>query len=381
MNNYKLRFFRNDRPADHQAVVHLEKLCVQGTDVRFVIGTSPPRHEKFTERHILFAECRKTGETVASIAANIRTVLFKSPDQFEKVSWLFNLRVDPRHRRSGLAIWLVNEMEQFLVAKGVSLVYAGVFKDNVPSWRLFIERLQYQNVLEPPQPTCGINVKHMSRLIDRSKSNRKSNFTFAKLENQESERFLRQHLGSTFMFPNERYPVDCYVYEATLEDSGESLAVAVTKVCNEWTFVNASLLLIFKTFLLTFLSWLWPHRFERPLPLGKPVRLRQAFPYIVRINEPNNFEPLLDALFSGIVDDLKSDTDALRIHYAPCFSGLDHLQSNALLSSRFISNYLFKKEAINRAVKIIGENNQNRAKSMINYISQRQFWFVDAKEI
>ncbi|XP_042431303.1 probable N-acetyltransferase HLS1 isoform X1 [Zingiber officinale] len=66
-----------------------------------------------------------------------------------KVAYLLGLRVSPHHRRRGIALNLVQRMEEWFKAKGADYAYMATEKDNEASLRLFTGRCGYSKFRTP----------------------------------------------------------------------------------------------------------------------------------------------------------------------------------------------------------------------------------------
>ena len=372
-----IRPFQRNNQADVEAVVKLGLIAVPTNGIKIVCGKKEISNKSYFDKYSIFvAEC--DGKIVGSIGANIRSVLFEVPDRFEKVSWLSKLRIDPKHRRGGLAIKLVKKMEDFLASKGVSIIFGGIYSSNIPSIRLFTEHLQYTSIFEPGLAVCGINVKHnTSNVCVRE---RLIGFDTILMDVDESQIFLRCNFGGSFLLPSSKFPVDCNVYQVR-NRSGESLSVAVTLANVPWTFSGASLLMKLDNARREALSWLLPWYYEKPVPFDEPVFVRHAFPFKSTATTLGNFNVLLEVLFSFLCLDMaEKGVDVVRIHHDTRISGLSEKEFEVFNASKFISPRLFLGDSVTRIVKVVGKSDEE-AKEMYKTLLKQSFWFTDANEL
>ncbi|WOK99636.1 putative N-acetyltransferase HLS1 [Canna indica] len=68
---------------------------------------------------------------------------------YAKVAYLLGLRVSPAHRRRGIALKLVQRMEEWFEEKGAEYAYMATEKDNAASLRLFTGRCGYSKFRTP----------------------------------------------------------------------------------------------------------------------------------------------------------------------------------------------------------------------------------------
>ncbi|CAK9871538.1 unnamed protein product [Sphagnum jensenii] len=68
---------------------------------------------------------------------------------YARVGYLLGLRVCPLHRKMGIAVKLVEKMEEWCEEQQAEYVYIATEKDNVASVKLFTERLQYVRFRSP----------------------------------------------------------------------------------------------------------------------------------------------------------------------------------------------------------------------------------------
>jgi len=68
---------------------------------------------------------------------------------YARVGYLLGLRVCPLHRKMGIAMKLVEKMEEWCEEQQAEYVYIATEKDNVASVKLFTERLQYVRFRSP----------------------------------------------------------------------------------------------------------------------------------------------------------------------------------------------------------------------------------------
>uniref|UniRef100_A0A7N2N083 N-acetyltransferase domain-containing protein n=2 Tax=Quercus lobata TaxID=97700 RepID=A0A7N2N083_QUELO len=111
-----------------------------------------------------------------------------------KLAYILGLRVSPSHRRKGIGLKLVKEMEQWFIKNGVEYSYIATDKDNKPSLNLFTQKCDYTKFRTPSilvQPVFAHRVKFPSRV------------TIIKLTPSDSERLYRHRFSTTEFFPRD----------------------------------------------------------------------------------------------------------------------------------------------------------------------------------
>ncbi|CAL9780177.1 unnamed protein product [Musa acuminata subsp. burmannicoides] len=113
---------------------------------------------------------------------------------YTKVGYLLGLRVSPSHRRKGIGLRLVRQMEGWFREKGAEYAYMATGKDNEASMRLFTERCDYTKFRAP---TILVHPVFAHRLpVPRS-------VTVLRLGHADAEAIYRRCFATTEFFPRD----------------------------------------------------------------------------------------------------------------------------------------------------------------------------------
>ncbi|KAJ8499302.1 hypothetical protein OPV22_009854 [Ensete ventricosum] len=113
---------------------------------------------------------------------------------YTKVGYLLGLRVSPSHRRKGIGLRLVRQMEGWFREKGAEYAYMATGKDNEASMRLFTERCDYAKFRVP---TILVHPVFAHRLpVPRS-------VTVLRLGHADAEAIYRRCFATTEFFPRD----------------------------------------------------------------------------------------------------------------------------------------------------------------------------------
>uniref|UniRef100_A0A2N9HWP0 N-acetyltransferase domain-containing protein n=1 Tax=Fagus sylvatica TaxID=28930 RepID=A0A2N9HWP0_FAGSY len=113
---------------------------------------------------------------------------------YTKLAYILGLRISPSHRRKGIGLKLVNEIEQWFLKNGAEYSYIATENDNKPSLNLFTQKCNYTKFRTPSilvQPVFAHRVKLPSRV------------TIIKLTPSDSERLYRHRFSTTEFFPRD----------------------------------------------------------------------------------------------------------------------------------------------------------------------------------
>ncbi|CAN4083009.1 unnamed protein product [Withania somnifera] len=118
----------------------------------------------------------------------------KSLPIFTKLAYILGLRVSPSHRRTGIALKLVNEMEEWFRANGAEYSYIATENDNQASIKLFNHKCGYSKFRTPSilvQPVFAHRVRVSTRV------------TIIKLSPIDAETLYRRRYSTTEFFPRD----------------------------------------------------------------------------------------------------------------------------------------------------------------------------------
>ncbi|KAK9287049.1 hypothetical protein L1049_015458 [Liquidambar formosana] len=111
-----------------------------------------------------------------------------------KLAYILGLRVSPSHRRMGIGLKLVRQMEEWFISNGAEYSYMATESDNTASLNLFTQRCSYTEFRTPSilvQPVFAHRVKLPNRV------------TIIKLTTSDSESLYRRRFSSTEFFPGD----------------------------------------------------------------------------------------------------------------------------------------------------------------------------------
>ncbi|KAL5561359.1 hypothetical protein UlMin_031106 [Ulmus minor] len=126
------------------------------------------------------------------ISSNIQD--YESPFT-TKLAYILGLRVSPSHRRKGVGLKLVNQMENWFRKNGAEYSYMATALDNKPSLNLFTRKCHYSKFRTPTilvQPVFAHRVK-----TDRNR------VTIIKLSSSDAETLYRRRFAATEFFPHD----------------------------------------------------------------------------------------------------------------------------------------------------------------------------------
>ncbi|KAJ3669847.1 hypothetical protein LUZ60_010171 [Juncus effusus] len=112
-----------------------------------------------------------------------------------KVAYLLGLRVSPSHRRRGIGLKLVQQMEKWFKQMGAEYSYMATDKDNEASVKLFTERCGYSKFRTPVVLVNPVYRHHVP--VRRGKVN------LIRLSPHEAETLYRNQFGTTEFFPKD----------------------------------------------------------------------------------------------------------------------------------------------------------------------------------
>ncbi|KAH6803874.1 Acyl-CoA N-acyltransferases superfamily protein [Perilla frutescens var. frutescens] len=139
--------------------------------------------------------CIKTvtcGTKLSRNANNIQKV--KSLPVYTKLAYILGLRVSSSHRRMGIGLKLVGEMEKWFGENGAEYSYMATENDNHASVKLFTQKCGYSKFRTPSILVHPV-FAHRLRLDDR--------FTIIKLCQSDAEALYRRRFSSTEFFPRD----------------------------------------------------------------------------------------------------------------------------------------------------------------------------------
>lgn len=149
-------------------------------------------------------------EIVGVIQGSIKTVTFhKPPKNLSKVGYILGLRVDPIHRRKGIGLRLVHQMEEWFNSNQVDYSYMATEKGNEASVNLFINKLGYVKFRTPAilvHPAVMESPPRWQQQRRRSmmEKKKKNIIEIVKLKVEEAEFLYRNYMmNSTEFFPND----------------------------------------------------------------------------------------------------------------------------------------------------------------------------------
>lgn len=211
-----------DKERDGREVEELERRCEVGPTGKLSIFTHLLGDPLCRIRHspaflMLVAELwregdggvgEEKGETVGMVRGCIKTVTCgkKQARQYEyeddsqplpiftKVAYILGLRVSPFHRRKGIALKLVNKIEEWFRNNGAEYSYMATESDNHASISLFTHKCGYSKFRTPSilvQPVFA----HRAKLSGR--------VTILRLPRNDAEALYRRKFSTTEFFPRD----------------------------------------------------------------------------------------------------------------------------------------------------------------------------------
>lgn len=113
---------------------------------------------------------------------------------YTKLAYILGLRVSPSHRRMGIGLKLVREMEKWVVENGGEYSYMATENDNLPSLSLFTEKCGYSKFRSPAilvHPVFAHRVKIAKGIA------------VVKLTPADAEALYRRRFSTTEFFPRD----------------------------------------------------------------------------------------------------------------------------------------------------------------------------------
>ncbi|XP_004289797.1 PREDICTED: uncharacterized protein LOC101314232 [Fragaria vesca subsp. vesca] len=203
-----------DKNEDTQKVEELERRCEAGSCGEMslftdLLGDPICRIRNSPSFLMLVAEIGPGKEIVGIIRGCIKVVScgqhLRRPSNEDsdlkiepictKLAYILGLRVSPSHRRKGIALKLVNRMEEWFRRNGAEYSYMATELDNKPSLNLFTKKCNYTKFRTPSilvQPVFAHRVKTHRRQI-----------TIIELTPPEAETLYRRQLSATEFFPQD----------------------------------------------------------------------------------------------------------------------------------------------------------------------------------
>ncbi|KAM3363408.1 putative N-acetyltransferase HLS1 [Capsicum galapagoense] len=157
-------------------------------------------HDGITEERSIVGMIRGCIKTVTCGKKFSRNTVKNSADStkplpiFTKLAYILGLRVSPSHRRMGIALKLVCQMEEWFRANGAEYSYIATENDNQASIKLFNHKCGYSKFRTPSilvQPVFAHRVRVSSRV------------TIIKLNPIDAEILYRLRYSTTEFFPRD----------------------------------------------------------------------------------------------------------------------------------------------------------------------------------
>ncbi|OWM69566.1 hypothetical protein CDL15_Pgr014027 [Punica granatum] len=139
---------------DKAAVEAVERLCEVGQRgrpalVTDLLGDPVCRIRHFPLHIMLVAEWGEGGEIVGVIRGCIKSVTRSGSSDYVKAANILGLRVSPTHRRLGIGLKLVQELEEWSKRNGAECAYMATDSTNGPSISLFTKKCEYMKLRTP----------------------------------------------------------------------------------------------------------------------------------------------------------------------------------------------------------------------------------------
>ncbi|KAF6162487.1 hypothetical protein GIB67_026325 [Kingdonia uniflora] len=148
-----------DETSDKRAVEELERQCEVGSGGKMSLTTDHMGDPVCRVRHtplytMLVAELRDTKEIVGVIRGSLKTVtrgkkLLNDCPDYVKVAYILGLRVSHAHRRLGIGMKLVEELEEWCKQNGAEYAYMATDYSNTASINLFTLKCAYDKFRTP----------------------------------------------------------------------------------------------------------------------------------------------------------------------------------------------------------------------------------------
>ncbi|GLJ37700.1 hypothetical protein SUGI_0765780 [Cryptomeria japonica] len=195
-----------DTEKDVERVEELEMRCEVGSSTSVSLYTDLMGDPICRIRHspaytMLVAEYGPDREMVGIIRGSIKTVVCGINNQelqqiplYTKAAYILGLRVSPTHRRKGIGLRLVQEIEKWFKANGAEYAYMATEKDNNACIKLFVEKCSFTKFRTPAMLVHPVqsHSKHIS-----------SSVKILKLGMKEAEALYRRCMGTSEFFPQD----------------------------------------------------------------------------------------------------------------------------------------------------------------------------------
>ncbi|XP_047960834.1 probable N-acetyltransferase HLS1 [Salvia hispanica] len=138
--------------------------------------------------------CIKTVNCGSNVSRNGKNCPNLPLPHYTKLAYILGLRVSPSHRRMGVGLKLVQEMEGWFIENGAEYSYMATVNDNVPSLNLFTGKCGYTKFRTPSilvQPVYA----HRVRVTNKA--------TITKLSPTAAEALYRRRFSATEFFPRD----------------------------------------------------------------------------------------------------------------------------------------------------------------------------------
>lgn len=141
-------------------------------------------------------------EIVGVIQGSIKVVtVHKPPKDVARVGYVLGLRVAPVHRRKGIGLQLVIQLEEWFNTNQVDYAYMATEKRNEASVKLFVDKLGYVKFRTPAILVQPVRVSNSS---SHGRSSSSSGIEIAKLKVEQAELLYRNYMmSSTEFFPHD----------------------------------------------------------------------------------------------------------------------------------------------------------------------------------
>lgn len=205
----KLIYIREfDPQKDIQKVEELERRCEigpSGSVALYIDDLGDPvcRIRNSTAYTMLIAEYGVERKMVGLIRSSVKAVVCGNkqirPGEehiplFANVAYILGLRVSPTHRRMGIALKLVQAVEEWSRRNGAAYVYMATENDNEPSIKLFVEKCGFAKFRTPAVLVHPVHC-HSKRISIGA--------NILKLNVVEAESLYRQCMGTAEFFPKD----------------------------------------------------------------------------------------------------------------------------------------------------------------------------------
>ncbi|XP_058111063.1 probable N-acetyltransferase HLS1-like [Magnolia sinica] len=192
----KIRNFEKHR--DTAKVEDLERKCEVGpreSSFLFTNTMGDPicRVRNSPQYKMLVAELEN--EVVGVIRGSIKIATVSGPPKDQaKVGYILGLRVSPLHRRRGIGLSLVRQLEQWFDSNYVEYAYMATEKDNEASLKLFIGKLGF---IKFRTPMILVNP------VRRRSIHISSRIKITKIKMEQAEHLYRRFMGTAEFFPRD----------------------------------------------------------------------------------------------------------------------------------------------------------------------------------